>query len=243
MSWPCNTQIAALLLTLLYAHSCGAGGPVQKGTPQTSNSPLAQSAEAAKIEASWQDQVKNLQQSLARNKTVSKGIVREKFEFLEALLGKEPQAVGNSELRRLQQSPVNYEQMTDYEQTFLQLFIDKYAKEGKRDELVELLSFKCPRYIGYAPLEVALTSRLGADNILILHDSYEKSGNDAAKKMIMRILSDVFRDLRSTNNDDSSFLSASKQWYQEHRGKLVVNPDYRPNSFSPDTQRFFLLKQ
>jgi hypothetical protein len=44
--------------------------------------------------------------------------------------------------------------MSDYEQTFIQLFVDKYIKQNARDELVERLAAKCP-----PSMMRALTSR------------------------------------------------------------------------------------
>jgi hypothetical protein len=122
------------------------------------------------------------------------------------------------------------------------LFVDRYIKRGARGELVELLAAKCPRYVGYAPLEVALTNRQGADNLLPLFEAYERSGDETSKEMIVRILGDVFKDARRENADDREFLAASKQWYQANLARLKLNPRYQPGSTWPDGRDFFLTR-
>jgi hypothetical protein len=132
--------------------------------------------------------------------------------------------------------------LSDFEQTFIQLFIGDYVKQNNAGELVELLAAKSPRYVGYAPLEVVLTKGRGADNLLLLFDAYERSRDEASRKTIARVLGDVFKELRRRHAGDQEFVEASRQWYQSNRERVELNPRYQPNSTWPDTQNFFLNK-
>jgi len=57
---------------------------------------------------------------------MNKGFVKEKFEFLEDLLKSASTKTVSSELKRLEESPVPYNRMSEFEQTFLQAHVIRY---------------------------------------------------------------------------------------------------------------------
>jgi hypothetical protein len=180
---------------------------------------------------------------LKENRKFTKGIVREQFEFLEQLLNESSPEVVDAELKRLLESSKTYEQMSEYEMTFIELFAGNYIDQNRTEDLVKLLSAKCPRYVGYAPLEMALTQHGKKDGLLLLFESYAKSQDKASKNTLVRVLSYVFKQVRREYADDDQFVNASKRWYLENNDRLVINSKYHPNFTWRGGNDFFLSKE
>src|SRR5882762_1678917 len=241
MNWSAQVAITGLGMVLIISYGCSAainGHSANNSADSTINP--QQSDEAAEIQRAWEKKVNDYQIALNKTKKMNKGFVKEKFEFLEDLLEAASTKTVSSELKRLEESPVPYNRMSEFEQTFLQVHVDRYEELGKRKPLVDLLSKKCPRYVGYAPIEVSLTTKGHPEKFLILFDAYERASNGTSRDAITRILAAVFKDLRRQYKDDTKFVELSKQWYLNNRTNLIVNPNYYV-SFDPTNATSFFL--
>jgi hypothetical protein len=50
----------------------------------------------------------------------------------------------------------------------------------------------------------------------------------------------VFKKIGPEHPDDREFVDSSKQWYLSNKGRLKVNPYYRPDSGFSESQNFFV---
>ena len=206
------------------------------------NADYQQSVEAATIQRAWEEKVEQYRATLRTSGTINKGSLGEELEILEELLNSASPSVVSSEWERILHSASPPSKMNAYEQRFLELYISKYRKENKQAELVEVLSKKCPRNVGYAPLELALTNGKKPDNLLILFRAYEKTSDPRIKEQLLGILKSIFSTaLKERPANDIEFLKISERWLLSNQSHLKINISYSPDSLIPESRRFFLL--
>jgi len=206
----------------------------------TNNSSINQQQKAAddtvvtaQLQEAWQRRIASLDR-------LSPDYPKHKIDALLALLAETPKAHVASELERVRTSTLPYGNMSDYDRTLVQTFVAKLLKENERGRLVDLLAAKCPRSVGANPIELYLTV-ISMDNVLLLFDSYDKSGNRDSKEIILSALGAAFWKLREDHTADEEFISLSRDWYLKNRSKLKVNVYYQPNQRSRSTTDLFMV--
>ena len=151
--------------------------------------------------------------------------------------------VADAELDRILRSAKAYEEMSPYEQTFIQFHIDKYENENNREKLVYIIRNKSPRNVGLVSLELGITNGKKPENLIVLFDAYERALDAQTRRQLLAILRSVFADLHKQYSNDDQFLAASKQWLLANQTTVKINPAYSP--FAPDLQRrkFFIQQK
>ena len=195
-----------------------------------------QSVEAAKIQKAWETRVERFR----KTSTISKDYIAREFEILGELLRSTPAGVIDSELERLIHSDKAYDQMSAYEEKFIDFHIDKYETEGNWDKMVYILGNKCPRNVGYVSLELGITNGKKPENLSVLFDSYDKATDQQSKQRLLSVLSSVFADLRKQYANDLEFLAASRRWLLANQATLKINTAYSPFAMDSQRRKFFV---
>ena len=234
------TVVEALIIVLSVALACACNSPATQDVRPQQNQ--VQVAEAVKIERIWEERVEQLQRKL-KNSNVNKGAVREEFDILAELLRSAATGVGDAELDRLLRSDKPYEQMSHYEQTFIQFHIDKYESENNREKLVYVISNKIPRNVGLVSIELSLTNGKKPENLIVLFDAYDSALDAQTRRQLVAILRSVFADLQTQYANGDQFLAASKEWLLANQSTVKINPSYSPFSADPQRRKFFLQQK
>lgn len=222
-------------LIIVLSLSCGS-----RQLPSEAQAPQSQPSDQKPridIQLLWEERVKNIDFSKVR-----KGAEVERLSILEALLEQAPPEQVQAEFERLRSSPTPANKLTDYDTTLLQLLVERAVKRGERDRLVDLLSAKCPRFVGVDSLELYLADSKLPDPLLVLFDSHERAANDDSKRVLMEILKRVFGFVISEHTDEKKFLVASKEWYSRVGNKLQINVDYHPIPLGRPNKELFVLQ-
>lgn len=183
----------------------------------------------------WDDEIQKLDKK-------SKDYPLQKLRILQSLLSRIPPEQARAGLERITSSSVAYSKLSEFEQTYVQVFVLNNTQPENRPQLVELLSAKCPRFVGGEAIELYISNSNLLDAPLVFVDSYNKAANEQARTDLLSVLGDSFRSVRVRFPSDESFLRESKEWYLKNKDKLRVNPYYQPDSPFPDNQQLFLPK-
>ena len=130
----CKSLLFPIVLIAALSYACNSSA-TQDVRPQQNQ---VQAAEAVKIQKIWEESVGQLHEKL-KNSEVIKGSIREEFDILAEQLRSASAGVADAELDRILRSTKAYEQMSPYEQTFIQFHIDKYENENNREKLVYII--------------------------------------------------------------------------------------------------------
>ena len=129
--------------------------------------------------------------------------------------------------------------LSDYDKTLVQAFVEVLFDEGDYKRLTYFLAGKCPRAVGFRPIESALVYR-NPNDILLLFDSYDQAANEDARLTILAALGSAFRDIRLATKDDVEFINASRNWFTTNKDRLKVNRNYSPYYKSENNNLFVI---
>jgi hypothetical protein len=223
------------IIFLILALSLGVLSGCRKQVAQSSNNASlapSQGPESIKLSERWE-------QERARLDKLSKSYPANQLQLLQSLIEKLPPEQLAGEFERIRSTSTSYQQMSDFDQNFLQVFVIRTVQQGDRSRLVYLLSGHCPRFIATDGIELYLALSRMPSPLSILFDSYSQAEKDTARSEIIEALASVFRNLRRKYADDREFVDACKQWYLSNESKLKVNPYYQPNSEFSESRDFF----
>ena len=208
--------------------------------PQTKNSPDRADIQTrdTTIREQWEARVKEL--DLLK---VGKDYPAKRLEILQPLLANAPDEEIRTEFERIRSSPTAVPDMSEYDRTLLQAFVETTVKNGDRDKLVYLLSSKCPPFIATVPIELYLAESGMTTPLLVLFDSYEKATADRSKRFILEVLKRVFGPVVQEESSEKEFLAASKDWYLRVGSKLKINIHYHPAALDDDDRELFLKSE
>jgi hypothetical protein len=234
----CGDTFLPLILIVVLSYACNSSS-TQDVRPQQNE---IQAAGAVKIEKVWEERVERLHEKL-KSSNINKGSVGEEWDILAELLRSASAGVADAELDRILRSNKAYEQMSPYEQTFIQFHIDKYENENNREKLVYIISNKSPRNVGYVSLELGITNGKKPENLIVLFDAYDRALDAQTKRQLLAILRSVFADLQKQYANDDQFLAASKQWLLDNQTTLKINPSYSPSALDLERRKFFIKQK
>lgn len=234
----CGDTFFPIILIVAQAFACNSP-PTQDLRPLQNE---IQTAEAVKIEKVWEERVERLHEKL-KSSNINKGSVGEEFDILGALLHSASAGVADAELDRILRSDKAYEQMSPYEQTFIQFYIDKYENENNQEKLVYIIMNKIPRNVGLVSLELGITNGKKPENLIVLFDAYDRTLDAQTKRQLLAILRSVFADLQKQYANDDQFLAASKQWLLANQTTLKINPSYSPSALDRERRKFFIQQK
>lgn len=187
--------------------------------------------ESIKLSERWE-------QERARLDKLSKSYPANQLNLLQSLIEKLPPEQLAGEFERVRSTTTSYQQMSDFDQNILQVFVIRSVQQRDRTRLVYLLSGHCPRFIATDSIELYLALSGMPNPLLILFDSYAEAEKDTARGEIIEALASVFRNLRREHADDREFVDRCKQWYLSDQSRLKVNPYYQPNSDFSESRDF-----
>lgn len=229
---------AMYMIGLLLLGSLGScSNPGTKDMTTNSNSINNEQSKVGdvKIQEAWEDKTKGLNKQL-------KDYSVQKLAALQSLLAQVPEQQVKTEFEKIVLSPVGYSDLNEFEQTFVQVSVMSNVSAQDRPALVALLSSKCPAFIGGEPIELYLSHSSIPDPLLVLFDSYDGTTNVHTRKDLLSILDHAFRNIRDKSTGDDEFVSRSKEWYLQNKGKFELNPYYHPDSPFPQNQELFVVK-
>lgn len=221
-----------VILALSSGILCGCGKQAAQSSGDTSPAPR-QGPESIKLSERWE-------QERAPLDKLSKGYPANQLTILESLIEKLPPEQVASEFDRIRSTSTSFQQMSDFDQNLLQVFVIRSVQQRDRTKLVYLLSGHCPRFIATDGIELYLALSGMPNPLLILFDSYAQAEKETARGEIIEALGSAFRKLRREHSDDQDFVATCKQWYLSNQGKLKVNPYYHSNSDFSESRDFFV---
>lgn len=118
------------------------------------------------------------------------------------------------------------------------------ADDGKRELLVEMLSHRCPEWLGSGnSIEftlVAVGDKRLADGILVLCDAFDRAGSDANRKAILKILRRAFVGVAIAAPNDRGFVEACRIWYRANKDRIYLNDLYRAGPLDKTSPLFIV---
>ena len=234
----CGDTFLPIILIVGLSYACNSSA-TQDVRPRENN---IQSAEAVKIEKDWEEKVERLHEKVKKS-NINKGSVGEEFDILAELLRSSSAGVGDAELDRILRSDKAYEQMSPYEQTFIQFHIDKYENENNREKLVDIIKNKIPRNVGLVSLELGITNGKKPENLIVLFDAYDRALDAQTRRQLLAVLRSVFADLQNQYANDDQFIAASKQWLLANQTTVKINLSYSPFAVDLQRRKFFLQQK
>jgi hypothetical protein len=208
-----------LCMLLLFGVSCH---DAKSGIGPANERPPVQKDVRSDIKGAWDQSCKALDQQ-----KLGKEITGKKLDLLINLLKQRSTEEVNAERERVKRESIDYEQMDEYDRYLLQALFVMSANAKDREQLVNLLSAKSPRFVAYSAIELEVASLKIDKPLLILFDSYDKA-TDGQRSYLADILRHAFKDLSKQFPDDERFLSASKAWYLTNEPRIKPNPYYHP---------------
>lgn len=234
----CKSILFPIVLIVALSYACNSSA-TQDVRPQQNQ---VQAAEAVKIQKIWEERVGQLHEKL-KNSEVIKRSIREEFDILAEQLRSASAGVADAELDRILRSTTAYEQMSSYEQTFIQFHIDKYENENNREKLVYIIRNKSPRNVGLVSLELGITNGKKPENLIVLFEAYDRALDAQTKRQLVAILRSVFADLHKQYSNDDQFLAASKQWLLANQSTVKINTSYSPFAVDLERRKFFIQQK
>jgi hypothetical protein len=153
----------------------------------------------------------------------SKSFPREKLDLMVKLLDEARPSVIPAHFRHAR----DMQKEPEFYSTLLQALVYKGVREQNWSNLVELLTFQFPPYVGNFPTEFFLAQSNAPKAIEVLVKSYRGATNLAAKRLILSSLIGAFHTLRGLDpEDDERFVARCDHWYMENKDKVRLNPDY-----------------
>jgi hypothetical protein len=121
----------------------------------------------------------------------------------------------------------------EFERCVIDEMFDAFATSGDRENLVALLSTRCPSHCGFMDVEACLV-RIGEkklkDPVLILGEAYSRCQVPQVRKVIANAVRRGLRGLGIRGNDDAEFVQRAMKWYEQEKEQLVFNADYLSNN-------------
>jgi uncharacterized protein (TIGR03067 family) len=101
----------------------------------------------------------------------------------------------------------------------------------ERDDLVTMLSTRCPRGVGECALEFNLAAQgilenRQTDPILVLGEAYARCQIPDVRRVLIESICRGFGGHGIRRGSDAEFVKNAMQWYQENKDHLTLNWDY-----------------
>jgi hypothetical protein len=184
-----------------------------------------QSPRMLKIQEEWN--------SLASQKTQSKSEYAKIIESLENVLKSN---LSDADVRQLAAScdtvPAKEEDRSEFESAVLGYTVQTLVKAGDREQLVTLLSRRCPSRVrprDCIEFELADAGARLKDPIVILSEAYSKCDVPEVRHDLAAALRRGFADKEIPGKGDSEFVENAARWYQREKERVVVNVKYPRN--------------
>lgn len=128
--------------------------------------------------------------------------------------------------------PVREKDQSAFIRLVLGFMVRAFTEEQDRDNLLKVLSTRCPDGIYlYEPIEFYLAYR--AKDISILGEAYSKCQIPEVRRHIALAIRRGFTSMGVRGKDDAEFVSKAMQLYENRKGELIVNPAYRVDAVLP----------
>jgi hypothetical protein len=128
--------------------------------------------------------------------------------------------------------PDNDRGFTDH---LLAFMVREFVQAGDWENLVELLSKRCPYLVdGPLAVEYHLASRGWKlrDPMLIFSEAYARSQVPETRHTLATAVRRGFAGRGIREKDDAEFIKKAMQWYKKEKGRLIVNTHYPYNELS-----------
>lgn len=134
------------------------------------------------------------------------------------------------DLRRLAATcgtlPIRERDQSPFTRAVLRFMVIAFTEEHDRDNLVKVLSTRCPDPI-YPCEWVEFYLACRAKDISILGEAYAKCQIPEVRRHIAVAFRRGFTSMGVRGEDDDAFVSNAMQFYEKEKGHLFVNPRYR----------------
>ena len=133
--------------------------------------------------------------------------------------------------------PASTKKRTEFDNAVLAYIVTVLVGSGDRDDLVGMLSVRCPsRIYAYETLEYYLAAHADTlkDPIVVLGDAYSKCQVPSVRHDIAAAVRRGFAGHGIRGKGDDEFVKNAMGWYEAEKGHLTVNVWYWSNdSFFP----------
>lgn len=140
------------------------------------------------------------------------------------------------ELRQLAASsemiPILPDDRSRFVNDLLPFMVKAFVELGDRENLIELLSRRCPSRIDWPEnLEYYLAFRAKKlkDPILVLGEAYSKCHVPETSHILVAAIRRGFAGFEIPGDNDADYVKNATSWYQKEKGHLVVNEKYPRN--------------
>ena len=123
-----------------------------------------------------------------------------------------------------------------FAEDLLAFMVREFVQAGDRENLVELLSKRCPYWIDLpVTVEYYLAFRGWKlrDPTLILGEAYARSRVPETRSVLANAVHRGFAGQGIREKDDAEFIKKAMQWYRKEKGRLIVNTHYFYNEMAP----------
>jgi hypothetical protein len=188
----------------------------------------------------WTSQVR-----AARAVMREKAVIHKRVTIMTSLLSNAPPGLLDAQIARLSSTNLPWtddkwagwrtseHDAPEYDTVLLQSVTEILISRRDTKRLHALLIVNCPTSIGWTPLGVVGTVRMGPEFLELLTDCWEIGGFDA-RRSLLHALEEVFATLRSRYppaqdfifDADSTFVNACRDFLAQHKGELVLNDRY-----------------
>ena len=124
---------------------------------------------------------------------------------------------------------VDEDQWSDFDRSVIEALLEVFATSEDRENLVKLLSIRCPSQYGVMNIEGYLV-HIGAkelkDSVQILGEAYSRCQVPEVRKVIATAVRRGFKGFGIRGNDDAEFVQRAMTWYEQQKAQLVFNPEY-----------------
>lgn len=139
--------------------------------------------------------------------------------------------------------------MHEFAALTLDVLIYELLRENERTQLVDLLSAKCPSFIGVVPIEWFVARyghKAGMERPTgVLLEAYERWADKYTRRVLYEALERGFWSMHVEGSDESSTIKVISDWYRRYGDAYVANDGSYPRTFNyggnPEDDRVPLL--
>lgn len=127
--------------------------------------------------------------------------------------------------------PVDEREWDEFSHCMVEVMLDVFIAMNDRENLVMLLSLRCPSHFELMDIEEYLVCRAKRleDPVLIFGEAYSKCRDPQVRQVIGKAVRRGFKGFGIRGNNDTEFVEKAMKWYGHEKNQLVVNPDYGLN--------------
>ena len=222
----CYKNIFNLFLALVLLVACGQGGGEQKeGKPDLKVQRIDKALEALEVlEERWlADYIPIVEK---RPKDAHPWIEHIQLYSMKKIWKQLEDTQKTVLYDRIVNSKSTYSSLRKVERFLVLHLVEEAAEAGRKEELVKIISTKCPERFFFSPFEMTLIWE-DINLVLVFIDAYKKSSVEETKKMLFYTVQECFwGNVEYDGKDKAAFLEQCEDWFRQNSQHIELNTDY-----------------